>query len=91
LAPQSLQSFRELETDIKLAMPDYSGGRGLKALINNLMDEPCTRLKTKKITMSNWEMRKLSDDQLAYAAMDALCGMMLWEIIDAKRGKQGYD
>ncbi|ORY75815.1 hypothetical protein BCR37DRAFT_389628 [Protomyces lactucae-debilis] len=86
LPQECRSSYKELERDVKSVMPHHPGGRSLKALITSLMDPPCAVLKTKRLTMTNWEKKDLSNDEIAYAAMDALCGVLLWEIIDTQRG-----
>lgn len=54
---------------------------GLKALIELTMGQEVTTYKTKTLTMTNWELLRLSEAQLKYAAMDAFAAVEIYSIL----------
>lgn len=55
---------------------------GLKALMEVTMGVGVTAYKTKKLTMTNWELPNLSPAQLKYASMDAFAAIEIYRILD---------
>lgn len=54
---------------------------GLKALVASLLGPECALYKTKRLTMTNWELSDLSPAQQMYAAMDAVAAIESFQML----------
>ena len=90
LEPSSRASFKELGTLAHEVDGTISAGIGLKALVTSCLDKEVAGYKTKRLTMTNWEVRDLSAAQIKYAALDAWCGIEIWRhFTTLKEDKEG--
>jgi hypothetical protein len=74
------ENFKILIEDVEeTRLGPYGDSLNFEQMVHQFVGQPCTTFKQKKISLSNWETRTLSIEQVLYAAFDVHALFMAFE------------